>query len=187
MLEMAVHELCTAQERLAEIHSIIYEEIHPCINQALAGLDEALASQQLDMDEDTHQEYLKACKRAHTLEESIKAPLSPFLLHKEDTSHLKEEETDDKSSSADSRDDFVPILSKATKALSHHAIHEACTLEHYRSYVQWVYTAQTNESRIIDTSGIYPRIHFLAGSQPEDVAQAFNYGFCGSITSSPGN
>jgi len=138
---MAVHELCIAQERLAEIHSIIYEEIHPRINQALAGLDDALASQQLDIDEDTHQEYLKACKRAHTLEESIKAPLSPFLLHKEDTSHLKEEETDDKSSSADSRDDFAPILSKATKALSHHAIHEACNLEHYRSYVQWVYTA----------------------------------------------
>jgi len=81
---MAVHELCTAQERLAGIHSIIYEDIHPCINQALAGLDEALASQQLYMDEDTHQEYLKACKRAHTLEESIKPPLSPFLLQKED-------------------------------------------------------------------------------------------------------
>ena len=174
---MVVHELCTAQEQLAEIHSMIYEEIHPRINQALAGLDEALASQHLDMDEDTHQEYLKACKRAHTLEESIKAPLSPFL-HKGETPHLQEEETDDKSSSADSRDDFVPILSKATKALSQHAIHEACTLDHYRSYVQWVYTARTNESRIIDTSGIYPRVHFLAGSQPEDVAQAFNYGFC---------
>jgi len=167
---MAVHELCTAQERLAEIHCIIYEDIHPRINQALAGLDEALASQQLDMDEDTHQEYLKACKRAHTLEESIKALLSPFLLNKEDTAHLKEEETNDKSSSADSQDDFVPILSKATKALSHHAIHEACTLKHYWSYVHWVYTAQTNESRIIDTSGIYPIFHFLAGSQPEDVA-----------------
>jgi len=53
------------------------------------------------MDEDTHQKYLKACKRAHMLEESIKTPLSPFLLHKEHTCHLKEEETDDKSSSAD--------------------------------------------------------------------------------------
>jgi len=51
---MEVHELCTAQERLAEIHSIIYEDIHPRINQALAGLDEALASQQLHMDENTH-------------------------------------------------------------------------------------------------------------------------------------
>ena len=67
----------------------LFEDIHPRINQALAGLDEALASQQLDMDEDTHQEYLKACKRAHTLEESIKTPLSPFLLQKEDRCHLK--------------------------------------------------------------------------------------------------
>jgi len=39
-LEMAIHELCTAQERTAEVHSIIYEDIHPRINQALAGLDE---------------------------------------------------------------------------------------------------------------------------------------------------
>jgi len=54
MLKMAIHELCTTQERIAEIHSIIYEDIHPRINQALAGLDEALAGQQLDMDEDTH-------------------------------------------------------------------------------------------------------------------------------------
>jgi len=42
------------QEKIAEIHSAIYEEIHPRINQALAGLDEALSSQQMDMDEGTH-------------------------------------------------------------------------------------------------------------------------------------
>jgi len=41
---MAIHELFIAQEKIAEIHSMIYEEIHPRINQALAGLDEALAS-----------------------------------------------------------------------------------------------------------------------------------------------
>jgi len=52
---------------------------------------------------------------------------------------------------------------------------------------KWVYTAHTTDSRIIDTSGIYPRFHFLAGSQPKEVAQAFTYGFCGSITSSPEN
>jgi len=44
MLEMAIYELCTAQEKIAEIHSMIYEDIHPRINQALAGLDDALAS-----------------------------------------------------------------------------------------------------------------------------------------------
>jgi len=177
MLEMAIHELCIAQEKIAEIHSTIYEEIHPRIDQAFAGLDEALSSQQMDMDEGTYQRYLMACKRAHKLEESIKH--SSF--------QLREEETEDKSSTANSEDDFVPILSKATKALKKQAIHEACTLKHYSSYVHWVYMARTTDSRIIDTSGIYPRVHFLAGSDPKEVSQAVMYRFCGSITSSPGN
>jgi len=178
MIEMIVHELCSVQEKIAEIHNTIYEEIHPRINQALTGLDELLASQQMDMDDDTHLTYLMACKRAHKLEESPKLQGSTFP---------QGGEKDDKSSSHDSDDDFIPILAKTTKALKHQAIHEACILEHYSAYVHWVYTTQTNESRIIDTSEIYPRIHFLAGSPPEEVAQAFTYGFCGSITSSPGN
>jgi len=113
------------------------------------------------------------------MQESIQPQRSPFLL--------QEEEKDDKSSSHDGDDDIIFILSKATKALKQQAIHEACTLEHYSSYVHWACTAQTTESRIIDTSRIYPYIHFLAGSAPEEVAQAFTYGFCGSITSSPDN
>ena len=134
MIEMVIHELCIAQEKIAaEIHSTIYEEIHPRINQALAGLDEMLASQQMDMDEDTHQRYLLACERAHKLEESLKPQSSPFLL--------QEEEKEDKSSTANSEDDFIPILSKTTKALKQQAVHEACILEHYSSYVHWVYTA----------------------------------------------
>jgi len=179
MIEMTIHELCIAQEKLVDIHSMIYEEIHPRINQALAGLDDMLVSQQIDMDDETHQQYLLACKRAHKLEESIQLKCWPFLL--------QDEEKEEKSSTNSSEDDFIPILSKATKALKQQAIHEACTLEHYSSYVQWVYTAQTTDTRIIDTSEIYPRIHFLAGSQPKEVAQAFTYGFCGSITSSLGN
>jgi len=87
-----IHELCIAQEKIAEIHSVIYEKIHPRINQCLAGLDEALASQQMDMGENTHQQYLIACKRAHKLEDSIKPLSSPFLL--------QEEEKDNKSSTA---------------------------------------------------------------------------------------
>jgi len=38
MIEMVIHELCIAQEKIAEIHSTIYEEIHPRINQALQAL-----------------------------------------------------------------------------------------------------------------------------------------------------
>ena len=81
MIEM-IHELCSAQEKIAEIHSTIYKEIHPRINQALTGLDELLASQQMDMDDDTHQTYLMACKRAHKLEESLKLQGSAFPLKK---------------------------------------------------------------------------------------------------------
>ena len=69
MIEMTIHELYIAQEKLVDIHSMIYEEIHPRIN--LAGLDDMLASQQIDIDVETHQQYLLACKRAHKLEESI--------------------------------------------------------------------------------------------------------------------
>ena len=72
------------------------------------------------------------CKRAHKLEESIK----------HSSLQLREEETEDKSSTANSDDDFVPILSKATKALKKQAIHKACTVEHYSFYVHWVYTAR---------------------------------------------
>jgi len=60
MIEMVVHELYIAQEKIAQIHSTIYEEIHPRINQALAGLDDILTSQHIDMDADTHQRYLMA-------------------------------------------------------------------------------------------------------------------------------
>jgi len=135
MIEITIHELCNTQEKLADIHSMIYEEIHPRINQALAGLDDMLASQQIHMDDETHQQYLFAHKCAHKLEQSIRRQCLPFLL--------QDEENKEKSSTNGSKDDFIPILSKATKALEQQAIHEACTLKHYNSYVQWVYTAQT--------------------------------------------
>jgi len=39
----------------------------------------------------------------------------------------------------------------------------------------------------MDTSGIYPRIHFLTGSDTDVVTRAVIYDYCGNITSSPGN
>jgi len=123
MFEMTIHELCIAQEKLADIHSMIHEEIHHRINQALAGLNDMLASQQIDMDDETHEQYPLACKRAHKLEESIQLKCSPFLL--------QDEETEEKSSTNGSEDDFISIPSKAAKALKQQSIHEACTLESY--------------------------------------------------------
>jgi len=66
-------------------------------------------------------------------------------------------------------------------------IQKAFSMEQYSSYTYWVYTAHNDANRIIDPSGIYPRIHFLAGSNTDDVTKVVTYGFCGSITSSPGN
>ena len=60
-------------------------------------------------------------------------------------------------------------------------------MEQYASYTHWVYSAQNTNSQIVDTYGIYPRFHFLAGSNTDDVTKAVIYGFCGSITCSPGN
>jgi len=40
---------------------------------------------------------------------------------------------------------------------------------------------------IIDPSGIYPRVHFLAGSEADDLTKAFFYSHCGSVTGSLGN
>jgi len=60
-------------------------------------------------------------------------------------------------------------------------------MEQYASYTHWVYSPQNTNSQIVDTSGIYPRIHFLARSNTDDVTKAVIYGFCGSITCSPGN
>jgi len=60
-------------------------------------------------------------------------------------------------------------------------------MEQHRSYTHWVYTAQNTNSQIIDTSSVFPRIHFLAGNNEADVTQAVIHGYCGSITSSPGN
>ena len=57
----------------------------------------------MDMDDDTHQTYFMACKRAHQLEDSLKLQGSTFP---------QKEEKDDKSSSHDSDDDFIPILAK---------------------------------------------------------------------------
>ena len=38
LLEMATHELCIAKEKVVEIHSLIYMETHPHINQAWLAL-----------------------------------------------------------------------------------------------------------------------------------------------------
>ena len=71
LLEMAIHELCIAQERVTTIHQEIQQEIHPRIVQALSSLDEIMALKAIDMDENTHQTFIEACQRAKTLQEGV--------------------------------------------------------------------------------------------------------------------
>ena len=66
LLEMAMHELCIAQERVTMIHQEIQQEIHSRIVQALSSLDEIMAIKAIEMDEDTYQTF-KVCQRAKTL------------------------------------------------------------------------------------------------------------------------
>ena len=84
-------------------------------------------------------------------------------------------------------EDFTLIVPKGMKPLQAPELQKALTLEQYRSYSHCVYSAQITSNRIIGPSGIYARIHFLAGSQVEDVTKAVFYGYCGNVTGSPGN
>jgi len=49
------------------IRSTTYEEIHPRINQSLESLDKIMALGAIEMNENTHHSFLKACQRAHKL------------------------------------------------------------------------------------------------------------------------
>jgi len=67
LLEIVIHELYIAQERLTEIHQIIHQEVHPRIIQALSSLDEIMAMQAIEMDAETHKTLLQGYNRAATL------------------------------------------------------------------------------------------------------------------------
>jgi len=82
LLEIAIHELCIAQERVTKIHHEIQEEVHPRILQALSSLDEIMALEAIEMTEETHQTFLQTCQRAKELQEGVR------LLSTEDTPQL---------------------------------------------------------------------------------------------------
>jgi len=70
-------------------------------------------------------------------------------------------------------EDFTVILPDAMKPLQVLELQKVLTLEQYCFYTYWVYSAQNTSIKIIDPSGIYPRIHFLAGREAEDVTKCF--------------
>jgi len=182
LLEMAIHELCIAQDKITDIHHEIQHEIHPRIIHALSSLDEVMALKAIDMDEDIHQSFLETCQKARQLQEVICCPTIAF---QQPTIQEKGKAVDTSETSETEEDDFTVIVPKVYKPLQEPQIKRALTMEEHRSYTHWVYTAQNTNSQIIDTSGVFPRIHFLAGSNEADVTQAVNHGYCGSITSSP--
>jgi len=133
------------------------------------------------MDEETHQTFLQAYKGTATLQKGVETKSEGLF---QDTSHEKGKS---QMSPDISEEEFNLIVLKALKPLQAPFMQKALTLEQYSSYTSWVYFAHNTNSRIIDTYGKYPRIHFLAGSDTQEVTRAVIYGYCGSITSSPGN
>ena len=71
LLEIVIHELYIAQERLTEIHQIIHQEVHPRIIQALSSSNEIMAMQAIEMDEETHYTFLQAYKGAAALQKGV--------------------------------------------------------------------------------------------------------------------
>ena len=144
-----------------------------------------MAIEAIEMTEETHMTFLQTCQRAKELQEGVQ------LLSTEDTPpptfQTKGKAQLSSESSETEEDDFTVIVPKVYKPLQGPAITQALTMEQYVSYTNWVYSAQSTNSQIIDTSGIYPRIHFLAGSNTDDVTKAVIHGYCGSITCTPGN
>ena len=106
-------------------------------------------------------------------------PLSTF--------HTKGKAVASPASSEKEEDEFTLVMPHSSKSLSNPASQAELTMAHYSAYTNMVYTAKSTNTLMVDFSGLYPRLHFLAGCSPEDVLKAFTYGYCGSITSSPGN
>jgi len=130
LLEMEIHELCIAQERVTNIHHEIQHEIHPRIVHALSILDEVMALNAIDMEEDIHQSFLETCQRARQLQETICCPTETIqqpTIQKEgkavDTSEISETK----------EDDFTVVVPKVYKPLQEPEIKKALTMEQYSS------------------------------------------------------
>ena len=68
---MAIHELCTAQERMIELQKALYEDIQPRIANALSSLDDILAIKAIELDEDLHQTFLQSFEKVKIFQEEI--------------------------------------------------------------------------------------------------------------------
>ena len=187
---MAVQELVQAQNRVCELQQALNEEIQPRIMNALSSLDEILALQAIELDEHLHHEFLQSFEKVNVFQEETyqaptpvptfrakgKAVVSPRFSKREAPTSSEKEETG-----------FIPVQSSQTKASLTQDEQSLLTMAHFSAYTRKVYTTKNTNTLSVEVTGKYPRLHFLAGSSPEDVFQAFIYGYCGSITSSPGN
>ena len=117
---------------MTEVHQVIHQEILLRITQALSSLDEAMALQAMEMDEDTHHIFLHACQRAAALQNEMEC------LSVEDTSlptfQTEEKEKMASDSSKTDKGDFTLIVPKAMKPLQEPESHKALNLEQCRLY-----------------------------------------------------
>ena len=147
LLEMAIHELCIAQERVTEVHKTIHKEIHHRIMQALSSLDEIVAFNAIEMDEDIHHTFLQSFQKAKELQEEVSHPSTKDDGSSQLTFQEKgKAQISPDSSETEEDDEFTLILPKAMKPLQELVMKKALTMEQYSSYTNWVYSAQTTNS-----------------------------------------
>ena len=151
LLEMAIQELCIAQERMVELQKALFEDIQPRIANALSGLDDILAIKAIEIDEDLHQTFLESFQKVKIFQEEILQGETSQPTFQE-----KGKAAMSFASSETEEDEFTLVMPKASKPMTEPAIQKALMIEHYRSYTHWVYSAQSTNNLMIDTSGMYP-------------------------------
>ena len=189
LLEMAIQEMIQAQNLIREQQRVLHEEIQPRVLNALSSLDDVLAIQAIELDEQLHQEFISTYEKANLFHKEIssapedmptfrnkgKAVQATPLSNREVPKSSKKEE-----------DEFIVVQPRQSAVLPKDE-QSLLTMAQFSAYTKQVYTTRSTNSLLVEGTGKYPRLHFLAGSNAEDVFKAFTYGFCGSITSSPGN
>ena len=189
LLEMAIQELIQAQNLIREQQKVLHEEIQPRILNALSSLDDVLAIQAIELDENLHREFISSYEKSNIFQEEIyrepeimptfrnkgkAVQATPFSIREVPKISKKEEE------------EFIVVQPRQTAVVSKDE-QSLLTMAQFSAYTKQVYTTHSTNSLLVEGTGKYPRLHFLAGSNADDVFKAFTYGYCGSITSSPGN
>ena len=117
-------------DKITNIHHEIQHGIHPRIIHALSSLDEVMALNAIDMDEDIHQSFPETWQRARQLQEAVCSPTETF---QQPTIQKEGKAVDTSETSETEEDDFTIVVPKVYKPLQEPKIKKALTMEQYSS------------------------------------------------------